>query len=256
MTADLVRSERDESVLVLTINRPDVRNAVDGPTAAALAAAFRDFDSDDTLAVAVLTGAGGTFCAGADLGSIANQERTLRVSIDGDAPLGVPRVLLSKPVIAAVEGHAVAGGLELAIWCDLRVAADDAVLGVFCRRFGVPLMDGGTIRLPRLVGQGRALDMILTGRGVGAPEALAMGLVDRVVPAGTALEAAKQLAHELAALPQTCMRSDRLSVYEQWSLDTSAALRNESKRGLDVIASGETVAGAQRFRDGAGRHGS
>ena len=256
MTEHLVHSERDGSVLVVTINRPAVRNAVDGPTAAALATVFREFDSDDTLAVAVLTGAGGSFCAGADLGSIASQERALRVSLDGDAPLGVSRMLLSKPVIAAVEGHAVAGGLELAIWCDLRVAADNAVLGVFCRRFGVPLMDGGTIRLPRLIGQGRAMDMILTGRGVGASEALTMGLVDRVVPAGTALDAAKQLAHELAALPQTCMRSDRLSVYEQWSLQTAEALRNESKRGLDVIASGETLSGAQRFRDGAGRHGS
>jgi enoyl-CoA hydratase len=256
MTQAPIRSEREESVLVVTIDRPEVRNAVDGPTAAALAEAFRQFDDDDSLSVAILIGAGGCFCAGADLGSIASQERALRVSVDGDAPLGLSRMVLTKPVIAAVEGHAVAGGLELAIWCDMRVAAEDAVFGVFCRRFGVPLMDGGTIRLPRLIGQGRALDMILTGRGVGAPEALAMGLVDRVVPAGTALEAAKQLAHELAALPQTCMRSDRLSVYEQWSLDTSEALRNESQHGLDVIASGETLAGAQRFRDGAGRHGS
>ena len=252
-----VRTESDGPVLTVLIDRPEVRNAVDGPTAAALAAAFRAFDADEALSVAVLSGAGGTFCAGADLTAVApGHERALRVELDGDAPLGVSRMQMSKPVIAAVEGHAVAGGLELALWCDLRVAAEDAVFGVFCRRFGVPLMDGGTIRLPRLIGQGRALDMILTGRGVPAREARSMGLVDRVVARGEALSAAVTLARGLAALPQTCMRSDRLSLHEQWSLDTDRALRNESVRGLQVIGSGETLAGATRFRAGEGRHGA
>ncbi len=246
-----VRTERDGDVLVVTIDRPQVRNAIDGQTAAALASAMRDFDADDSAAVAVLTGAGGTFCAGADLRAVDS----LRAAEDGDAPLGISRLLLGKPVIAAVEGHAVAGGLELALWCDLRVAAQGAVFGVFCRRFGVPLMDGGTIRLPRLVGHGRALDMILTGRAVGAAEALAIGLADRVVPDGSARDAAVTLARELAALPQGCLRSDRLSAYEQWSLPMDTALRNESRRGLAVIASGETADGAARFAGGAGRHG-
>lgn len=248
--------QRDGEVVVVTIDRPRVRNAVDGPTAAALAAAFREYDADGSLSVAVLTGSGSSFCAGADLAAIADELDGPRVSPDGDAPLGVSRMLLGKPVIAAVEGYAVAGGLELALWCDLRVAAESAVFGVYCRRFGVPLMDGGTVRLPRIVGQGRALDMILTGRGVGAAEALAIGLVDRVVPHGTALDAATQMARELAALPQTCLRSDRLSVLEQWSLDTEAALRNETEHGMRVLASGETRAGARRFRQGAGRHGT
>lgn len=252
-----MHTSRVARVLTVTIDRPHVRNAVDGPTAAALAAAFREFDVDDSLDVAILHGAGGVFCAGADLTALAPDDpRRPRAASDGDAPLGVSRLLLSKPVIAAVEGHAVAGGLELALWCDLRVAADGAVFGVFCRRFGVPLMDGGTIRLPRLIGHGRALDLILTGRAVGAHEALAMGLVDRVVAAGSALASAQQLAEQLAALPQTCLRSDRFSAYEQWSMDTEAALRNETRRGLEVIASGETLAGAERFRSGAGRHGS
>jgi enoyl-CoA hydratase/carnithine racemase len=252
-----VRTSSAARVLTVTIDRPEVRNAIDGPTASALAATFRAFDADGSLDVAVLHGAGGVFCAGADLTALAPDDpRRPRVGLDGDAPLGVSRLLLSKPVIAAVEGHAVAGGLELALWCDLRVAADNAVLGVFCRRFGVPLMDGGTILLPRLIGQGRALDLILTGRAVDAREALAMGVVDRVVPAGTALAAALELAERLAALPQTCLRSDRLSAYEQWSMDTEAALRNETTRGMQVIASGETLAGAERFRGGAGRHGT
>ncbi len=254
MTPGGVAVTRDGAVVVVTIDRPAVRNAVDGPTAAALATAFHEFDSDGDARVAVLTGEGGTFCSGADLTSIGGA-RSPHTSLDGDAPLGVSRMTMSKPVIAAVEGHAVAGGLELALWCDLRVAAEGAVLGVFCRRFGVPLMDGGTIRLPRLVGQGRALDLILTGRAVGAAEALSMGLVDRVVPTGAALAEALALAHHLSTLPQTCMRSDRMSVYEQWSLDTDAALRNETRRGLDVIASGETAAGARRFMQGEGRHG-
>ena len=246
-----VEVERDGDVVVVTINRPEVRNAIDRATAAALAAAFADFDHDESLAVAVLTGAGGGFCAGADLRAVGE----LRVEEDGDAPLGVSRMVLGKPVIAAVEGHAVAGGLELALWCDLRVAARGAVLGVFCRRFGVPLVDGGTVRLPRLVGHGRALDMILTGRPVGADEALAMGLVSRVVDDGEACPAAVALAHQLAALPQTCLRSDRLSVHEQWSLSPADALSNETRRGIAVIRSGETAEGAQRFARGDGRHG-
>jgi enoyl-CoA hydratase len=234
-----------------------VRNAVDGPTAAALAAAFRAFDADPERSVAVLTGAGGVFCAGADLHAIAEGgERMNRLEPDGDAPLGLSRLLLGKPVIAAVEGHAVAGGLELALWCDLRVASESAVFGVFCRRWGVPLADGGTIRLPRIVGQGRALDMILTGRAVGAAEAHAWGLADRLVPAGGALAAARELARELAALPQRCMRSDRLSALEQWSLDLDAAHDNEFRHGIEVVRSGETRHGASRFRGGAGRHGA
>ena len=256
MSTPTVRFERDGPIATVTIDRPEVRNAVDGPAATALAQAFRDFDNDQSLSVAVLTGAGGAFCAGFDLKALQEDSTRLpRLSEDGDAPLGVSRMQLSKPVIAAIEGHAVAGGLELALWCDMRVAARGTVLGVFCRRFGVPLMDGGTIRLPRIIGQGRVLDLILTGRPVDAGEALAIGLVDRVVPWGMALRAAQQLARELAALPQTCLRSDRMSLYEQWSLDTESALRNETRRGLEVIASGETLAGAARFRSGAGRHG-
>ncbi len=251
LRVDPVLVDRDGAVMVVTVNRPEVRNAIDRSTADALAAAFRDLDGDASLSIAVLTGAGGCFCAGADLRAVG----ALRAAEDGDAPLGISRMLLTKPVIAAVEGHAVAGGLEIALWCDLRVAAEGAVFGVFCRRFGVPLMDGGTIRLPRLVGQGRALDMILTGRPVGAAEALRMGLVDRLVGDGHALHAALALARELAALPQTCMRSDRMSVYEQWSLPTAEALVNESRRGLEVINSGETARGAMRFAAGQGRHG-
>lgn len=249
-----VRYETSGAVAVVTINRPSVRNAVDKATAAALAAAFRRFDDDPAVAAAVLTGGGGHFCAGADLQAVAAGEQD-RVALDGDGPMGPTRLRLAKPVIAAIEGYAVAGGLELAIWCDLRVAARDAVLGVFCRRFGVPLVDLGTIRLPRLVGHGRALDLILTGRPVGAEEAQTMGLVDRVVEPGTALDAAIALAEELAALPQHCLRSDRLSVYEQWDLSWDDATRNETRRGLEVLASGETLEGATRFTRGAGRHG-
>lgn len=254
---DTVRTEVDGPVLVVTIDRPQVRNAVDGPTAAALAAAFGDFDRDDSLAVAVLAGADGTFCAGADLKGVA-EARGNRVEADMsvDGPMGPTRMDLSKPVIAAIEGHAVAGGLELAIWCDLRVAATDAALGVFCRRWGVPLIDGGTVRLPRLVGHGRAMDMILTGREVAADEALAIGLVDRVVTPGTARAAALALGHQLAALPQVCLRSDRRSAIEQWSLEHDAAMANETRHGLEVIASGETRDGAARFAAGAGRHGA
>lgn len=251
-----MRTSRIDRVLTVTIARPAARNAIDGPTARALGAAFRDFDADDSLHAAVLTGAAGTFSAGADLAMLDAGEQGLRVERDGDAPLGVSRMVLSKPVVAAIEGYAVAGGLELALWCDLRVAARTAVLGVFCRRFGVPLVDGGTIRLPRLIGHGRALDLILTGRGVNAEEALSIGLVNRVVPEGLALGAAQSLAQQLAALPQTCMRSDRLSVYEQWSLSMDDALRNETEHGMGVLESGETLDGARRFRDGEGRHGS
>jgi enoyl-CoA hydratase len=247
--------ETEGPVAVVTIDRPDRRNAVDGPTAAALADAFRRFDDDDALHVAVLTGAGGTFCAGADLKAIA-EARGNRVAEQGDGPMGPTRMVLSKPVIAAVEGHAVAGGLELAIWCDLRVAARDAVFGVYCRRWGVPLVDLGTVRLPRLIGHGRALDLILTGRGVDGDEAQTMGLVDRVTERGGALAGGRELAHALAALPQTCLRSDRLSAIEQWGLTEPEAMRNEVRRGLEVIASGETLSGAARFAEGAGRHGA
>jgi enoyl-CoA hydratase/carnithine racemase len=251
-----VRVERDGAVTVVTLDRPEVRNAVDRPTAEALAAAMRELGADDGCSAGVLTGAGGVFCAGADLHAIAEGgARAPRVAEDGDAPLGLARLRLDKPVIAAVEGHAVAGGLELALWCDLRVASETAVFGVFCRRFGVPLVDGGTVRLPRIVGQGRALDMILTGRPVGAAEAHAMGLADRVVPAGTALAAAVQLAHQLAALPQRCLRADRRSALEQWSLDLDAALAAEFGRGVEVLRSGESRRGAARFGSGEGRHG-
>jgi enoyl-CoA hydratase len=252
-----VHTETDGGeVLVVTIDRPDRRNAVDGPTAAELAAAFRTFDADETWRVAVLTGAHGVFCAGADLKAIS-EGRGNRVEADValDGPLGVSRMLLGKPVIAAVEGFAVAGGLELALWCDLRVAARDAVFGVYCRRWGVPLIDGGTIRLPRLVGQSHAMDMILTGRGVSGDEARTMGLVNRLVEPGEALPAALQLAHELAALPQGCLRSDRRSAYDQWSLPLDAALARETELGLATIRTGETRDGAARFAAGAGRHG-
>lgn len=240
---------------MVSIDRPDVRNAVDVPTARALAAAFRRFDSDAAADVAVLTGAGGTFCAGADLKAVAGGE-TRDFSPEADGPMGPTRMQLEKPVIAAIEGHAVAGGLELALWCDLRVVAEDAVLGVFCRRFGVPLIDLGTIRLPRLIGHSRAMDLILTGRPVPAKEAAWMGLANRVVPAGEALDAAVELAREIASHPQRCMRGDRRSAIEQWAMSESDAMRNELQIGVETIGSGETLNGAQRFRDGSGRHGS
>jgi enoyl-CoA hydratase len=246
--------EREGPVTVVTIDRPGRRNAVDAPAAAALASAFREFDGDEAASVAVLTGAGGAFCAGADLKAIAAGQPP-RVAEDGDGPMGPTRLRLSKPVIAAIEGPAVAGGLELALWCDLRVAAGGAVLGVFCRRLGVPLMDLGTVRLPRLIGHGRAMDLLLTGRAVGAAEALAIGLVDRVVPDGSARSRAVELAVELAALPQACLRNDRLSAIEQWGLPEPEAMANEFRRGLATLASGETVAGAGRFAAGEGRHG-
>jgi enoyl-CoA hydratase len=247
--------DRDREILVVTINRPEVRNAVDVPTAEALLRTFQEYDRDDGASVAVLTGAGGTFCAGADLKAIASGERR-KLTEDAPAPLGPTRLLLSKPVLAAVEGHAVAGGLELALWCDLRIAAEDAVFGVFCRRFGVPLLDLGTVRLPRLIGHSHAMDLILTGRGVQGDEALRMGLVNRLVPRGQSLDAALQLAHDLAAFPQRCLRSDRLSAYEQWSLSYEDALRNELSRGVEVVESGETVTGATSFTRGQGRHGT
>jgi len=252
---DTVHFETDGPIAIVTIDRPAARNAVDGPTAAALAAAFRRVEAEDAVAAAVLTGAGGTFCAGADLKGIG-AGRGNRVALDGDGPMGPSRMLLSKPVLAAVEGYAVAGGLELALWCDLRVAARDAVFGVYCRRWGVPLIDGGTIRLPRLIGHSHALDLILTGRGVAGDEARLMGLANRLVEPGTARAAAVALARQLAAFPQRCLRSDRLSSYRQWSLSLDDALREETRLGLEVVMSGETAAGAARFASGAGRHGS
>ncbi len=253
-----VHFETDGPVAVVTIDRPETRNAVDGPTAEALIEVFERFEADGDLSVAVLTGAGGTFCAGADLKAMTERggARANRVALDGDGPMGPTRRVLAKPVVAAVEGHAVAGGLELAVWCDLRVIADDAVFGVFCRRWGVPLVDGGTVRLPRLIGQGQALDLVLTGRPVGAEEALRMGLATRVVPAGSARDAAVTLAHQLAALPQGCLRSDRASLYEQWDLPLAQALTVEMGHGMDVLRSGEARYGAARFASGAGRHGA
>ncbi|MEW2512682.1 crotonase/enoyl-CoA hydratase family protein [Streptomyces sp. NPDC046870] len=248
-----VRTEREEYVTTVVLSRPEARNAVDGPTAAELADAFRAFEADDGARVAVLWGEGGTFCAGADLKAIGT-ERGNRVARDGDGPMGPTRMRLSKPVIAAVAGHAVAGGLELALWCDLRVAEEDAVFGVFCRRWGVPLIDGGTVRLPRLIGTGRALDMILTGRPVPAREAYGMGLVNRLVPAGHARAEAEALAAEIARFPQACLRGDRASVLDQEGQDEETALRGELRGGMGVLAEG--VEGAARFASGAGRHGS
>jgi enoyl-CoA hydratase len=250
-----VQVDHDGPVTVVTIDRPERRNAVDPATATALLEAFTGFAADASSSVAVLTGAGGTFCAGADLKSLAEGGRH-RIAEDGPGPMGPTRLALGKPVIAAVEGYAVAGGLELAVWCDLRVAAEDATFGVFCRRFGVPLIDGGTIRLPRLIGQGRALDLILTGREVGSGEALHMGLVNRVVPAGAARDRAVAWGRELAALPQACLRNDRLSVMAQWDLPLEDALRSEFRFGLDSLASPDAAAGATRFSAGAGRGGS
>jgi enoyl-CoA hydratase len=250
-----VLTEAHGRTLVVTIDRADVRNAVDRDTAALLADAFRAFDDNDSLDIAVLTGAGGTFCAGADLKGVA-EGRGNRVLEQGDGPMGPTRFLLTKPVIAAVEGHAVAGGLELAVWCDLRVAARDATFGVYCRRWGVPLVDGGTIRLPRLIGQSRAMDMILTGRGVSGEEAGEIGLANRVVDSGEALAAAIGLAGDLGAFPQRCLRADRRSAYDQWALSLDDALARETELGLEVIRSGETQLGATRFSDGVGRHGS
>jgi enoyl-CoA hydratase len=254
MSDESLLLRKDGKVLIVTINRPHARNAVDSATARALGEAFQQFDRDDALYVAVLTGAAGTFCAGADLREVAEGRRT-SVEQSGPGPMGPTWLQLSKPVIAAVEGHAVAGGLELALWCDLRVAARDAVLGVFNRRWGVPLIDLGTVRLPRLIGQSRALDLILTGRAVSAEEALQMGLVNRMVERGQALTAAVELARTLAEFPQRGLRADRLSVYEQWPLSWEEARQNELRHGIKVLKSGESRQGAEKFASGAGRHG-
>lgn len=253
MTEKTVLVERDGPITIISIDRPDVRNAVDRATAEALADAFRAFDADPTASVAVLHGQNGTFCAGADLKALSSGSAN-RFEADGDAPMGVTRLKLSKPVIAAVEGHAVAGGLEVAVWADMRVAAQDAIFGVFCRRWGVPLIDGGTYRLPRLIGTSRAMDLVLTGRPVDADEALNIGLVHRVVPTGKAVEAAVELAREIAAFPQTCMRHDRLSLLEQDGMSEEAAVANEYRHGL-VSVDSDAITGAARFADGAGRHG-
>ena len=242
-------------MLTVTIDRPRVRNAVDPQTASALEAAFREFDADDGLAVAVLTGAGGNFCAGFDLKALADGVN-YAVAETGPGPMGPTRMELGKPVLAAIEGYAVAGGLELALWCDLRVAASDATLGVFNRRFGVPLIDLGTVRLPRMIGQGRALDLILTGRAVKADEALRIGLVERVVEPGSALAAARELAREIASFPQGALRGDRRSVLRQWSLGWREALLSEYREGMAAMQSGEALAGARRFAGGEGRHGA
>ena len=249
-----VNVEKKGCVTTVILNRPEVRNAVNRETAEALAEAFREFDRDDEAFVGVLFGDHGTFCAGADLKAIATGNHN-RTEGTGDGPMGPSRMILSKPVIAAIAGHAVAGGLELALWCDLRVMEEDSVLGVFCRRWGIPLIDGGTIRLPRLIGLSRALDLILTGRPVTATEALDIGLVHRVVPKGTAREAAEVLAREIAGFPQVCMRGDRLSAYEQFDLGFEDAIANEFKHGLAALKE-ETSEGAKRFVSGAGRHGS
>ncbi|MCB1266418.1 MAG: crotonase/enoyl-CoA hydratase family protein [Mycobacterium sp.] len=244
---------RNPPVTTVVLDRPHARNAVDGPTAAALHSAFEEFDGDDDAAVAVLWGDHGTFCAGADLKAIGTPDSN-PLHRDGPGPMGPTRMVLSKPVIAAVSGFAVAGGLELALWCDLRVVEEDAVFGVFCRRWGVPLIDGGTVRLPRLIGHSRAMDMILTGRAVDAQEALAIGLANRVVPTGTARAAAEELAAELARAPQGCMRADRLSMLNQWGRGEAEAMEFEFGSFSRVAA--ESLAGAQRFAGGAGRHGA
>ncbi len=257
--------QRDGPIWTVTINRPEVRNAVNGETAHLLAQAFRAFDADADACVAILQGAGGQFCAGADLKAVAggfdpgantaSRANPLSTDMNADGPMGPTRLRLSKPVIAAVEGHAVAGGLELALWCDLRVAGSTATFGVYCRRFGVPLIDGGTVRLPRLIGESRALDLILTGRAVAADEALMLGLANRVVPAGEALAAAIEMASQIAAFPQQCLRNDRASVAAQHGLPLRDALAQEFALGLHTLDSGEAVSGAQRFASGVGRHG-
>jgi enoyl-CoA hydratase len=252
VNAPTVRVEHDGPITIVTIDRPEVRNAVDRPTAALLADAFRAFDADESSAVAILTGASGTFCAGADLKGVG-AGRGNAVTEGGDGPMGPTRMLLEKPVIAAVEGFAVAGGLELAAWCDLRVAASDAIFGVYCRRWGIPLMDGGTIRLARLLGHSHALDLILTGRGVRGEEALAIGLANRVVPSGRALPEAIALAHEIASRPQAALRSDRLSSYEQWSLALEDALANEYRHGIATLETGEMFGGLDDYAAGAWR---
>ncbi|MGK2742512.1 crotonase/enoyl-CoA hydratase family protein [Tepidicaulis sp. LMO-SS28] len=262
-----VRVEKNGPVTTVILSRPDVKNAVDGRTAKALAEAFAAFEADEEAHAAVFWGAHGTFCAGADLKAVSKgpaegANRTVPVPmgyefdrLSQDGPMGPSRMVLSKPVIGAVSGHAVAGGMELALWCDMRVMEEDAVFGIFCRRWGVPLIDGGTVRLPRLIGQSRAMDLILTGRPVDAAEALSMGLANRVVPPGKAREEAEKLAAEIARFPQNCLRHDRFSAYEQWDLDYPSAMANEMRHGLEVLRSGETVEGAKRFAGGKGRGG-
>ncbi len=260
-----VRASDDGPVRIVTLSRPEVRNAVDRATATALSAAFLEFEADDSAKVAVFHGAHGTFCAGADLKAVASGQGAGRVvapktgadfnPLDGEAPMGPSRLVLSKPVIASISGHAVAGGMELALWCDLRVLDQSAIMGIFCCRWGVPLVDGGTVRLPRLIGHARAMDLILTGRPIAADEALAMGLANRVVPDGMALEVAIQLAKDIAAFPETCMRQDRLSAIEQWDLPYDEAMANEIRRGLTSLAGGAAQAGAARFAGGKGRGG-
>jgi enoyl-CoA hydratase len=256
--ADAVLIERDGPITVVSINRPHCRNAVDGATARKLYDAFLAFDSDPDASVAVFTGTGGFFCAGADLKAVATGDPDKKREIGGHdsmAPMGPSRLRLSKPVIAAIEGFAVAGGMELALWADMRVVAEDATFGIFCRRFGVPLIDLGTIRLPRLLGHSQAIDLILTGRPVGGPEALRMGLANRLAPKGEARTHAIALAKEIASFPQACLRADRLSALQQWDLSENEAIANEMRGGLEVIATGETLAGAKRFASGIGRHG-
>ena len=256
---DAVLVEHDGPITIISINRPHVRNAVDGATAHKLYCAFLAFDADKDASVAVFTGTGGTFCAGADLKAVAKGDREKKREVGGHntiAPMGPSRLLLSKPVIAAVEGFAVAGGMELALWADMRVVAEDATFGIFCRRFGVPLIDLGTIRLPRLIGHSQAIDLILTGRPVGGPEALRMGLANRLVPKGETRAHAVALAKDISRFPQTCLRADRLSALRQWDLPEEEAIAAEMRGGLEVIASGETLSGATRFASGAGRHGA
>jgi len=256
---DAVLIERDGPVTIISINRPHCRNAVDGATAHKLYLAFLAFDADQDASVAVFTGTGGYFCAGADLKAVANGDREKKREVGGHntiAPMGPSRLRLSKPVISAVDGFAVAGGMELALWADMRVVAEDATFGIFCRRFGVPLIDLGTIRLPRLIGHSQAIDLILTGRPVAGPEARRMGLANRLVPKGETRAHAIALAHDIARFPQTCLRADRLSALRQWDLSEEEAIAAEMRGGLEVIASGETLAGAARFSSGAGRHGA
>jgi len=250
-----VETTKQGDITTIILHRPDVKNAVDGPTATALENAFREFEADAEAKVAVFYGEGGTFCAGADLKAVAEADRANRIDPEGEGPMGPSRMLLKKPVIAAIEGFAVAGGLELALWCDLRVAAEDSVLGVFCRRWGVPLIDGGTIRLPRLIGHSRAMDLMLTGRPVKADEALSMGLINRVAAKGQVRETAEQLARDIAAFPQACMNADRMSAYQQWDLTLSEALVNEGQCAAPVLAA-EGRQGAAAFAGGKGRHGS
>jgi len=250
--------EKKDTIFTVIINRPEVKNAVNRPTAQALANAFREFEKDDAFSVAVLCGIGNTFCAGADLKAGASLDENLlnRLEPEGDGPMGPSRMMLKKPVIAAISGYAVAGGLELALWCDMRVMEETAVLGVFCRRFGVPLIDGGTVRLPRLIGMSHAMDLILTGRPVEAVEAKTIGLANRIVPHGKSREAAEALAVQISEFPQMCMRSDRMSAYEQWGLPLDDALRNEFQRGMAPIKQGETLQGATMFTKGIGKHGA